>query len=268
VPKFDDFQDYLYVSSRKALRMGRTLRPEAWKRIKELGLNVGPVGAKITLDDLGPADAIALLPELWRALDEKYGIKDLNDPDLQVGHWFLAEAVDMAYGQTYEGPVLFLGRQGQTNLILGGSGEHLLDRRVVERNALNAQSTLFELMGTLRGMHKEILQQMEEDLEYAAQPANTGGAGYLHSPGEFNLLMYFLAGGHDPYFLERGHDPSTVGPMRLVADAGSAEIPGLEPLTAVARVLDMEDRDHDLPPIDSNRVVLGTPLYVAFHVPR
>jgi Family of unknown function (DUF7019) len=265
VPRFDDFQDYLYVSTRKALRMAPTRRPAWWRRIKVFGLSFGPAGATIEIDNAEPTDAIALLPELRRALDQRDGgIKDLNDPDLKVGQWFLADAVEMAYGipgpavlseapgsairpgyAPEQGPVLFAGRQGQTNLILGGSAEHLLDRRVSQQAPVLPGSTLYGL--------GQVLGYLHEDLEEDAHPAFTGQIlDRLRSTEGFNWLMHALVGDRDNAW---SSDP--------------IPIPGIEPLTALARVLAMEDQERDDRPTDGYyRVVLGTPLYVAFHVPE
>jgi hypothetical protein len=244
MPRFDDFQDYLYVSSLKAFRMRQTLRPEAWKRIKALGVNLGPAGAKIDIDNAGSAGVIALLPELRRALDEKNAIKDLNDPDLKVGHWFLAEAVDMTYGvpEEEQGAVLFAGQQGQTNLILSGSAEHLLDRRVFQQAPVMPGSTLHGL--------SRVLQYLHGDLEDDAPPAYTDQIlRRLRTAEGFNWLMHSLVGSKNAWT--------------------SDIIPGVEPLTALARVLAMGDQERDDTSTDGHyRVVLGTPLYVAFHVPE
>jgi hypothetical protein len=99
LPRESDFQDYLYVSARKVVRMSRTLPTPVWKRIRELQIKLGPVGGALTLDlDSRAEDVIALVPEVGRAIDEQFGIKYATDPELQVGQWFLVEAIPMAYG--------------------------------------------------------------------------------------------------------------------------------------------------------------------------
>lgn len=93
------FRDYTYVSARKVVRMSKTLEPGAWSRVRDLEVKLGPVGATLRFDAGARAeDVIVLVAEVERAIRQRFGVHELSDPQLQVGHWFQVTGIPMVYG--------------------------------------------------------------------------------------------------------------------------------------------------------------------------
>jgi len=83
------FRDYVYVSARKVVRMSKTLEPSAWSRVRDVEVKLGPVGATLNFDSGARAeDVIVLVAEVERAIRQRFGVRELNDRQLRVGHWF------------------------------------------------------------------------------------------------------------------------------------------------------------------------------------
>ena len=97
------FRDYAYVSARKVVRMSKTLEPSAWSRVRDLEVKIGPVGATLSFDAGARAeDVIVLVAEVERAIHQRSGVHELNDPQLRVGHWFQVTGIPMIYGVPYD----------------------------------------------------------------------------------------------------------------------------------------------------------------------
>lgn len=234
------FRDYAYVSARKVVRMSRTLEPSAWSRVHELAVKLGPVAATVNFDPgARAADVIVLVAEVERAIRRQFGIHELNDPQLQVGHWFQVTGVGMIYGVPYgvNGGALFLGPtdpavpmnqpdpagqpdQSQRRFALGGSSEYLLDRGAATGRPAGGYSVPRSILDLLRALVGESLtdEGPSADERVAFDQIN------------FDRLATRLEHGG-------------------------------EPMTALARCLGIVTTVN--PP-----VVIGTPLYVAFHAPE
>lgn len=230
----DSFRDYLYVSARKVVRMSRTLRRPVWKGLQELQVKLGPVGAAVKIsEDSRPEDVIGLVPKVEHAIDKKFGINYLTDPQLQAGQWFLIDAAPMSYGipETDGISVLFAGEEAGRRFILGGSAEYLLDRPMpVPRDSRWGFSA--SGLGGLR----DLLWEMASD----ENGRWSRDAERFASDHHRNFEQ--VASRYDHFF------------DTIRQAFGTSQ----EPLTALVRCLDI-DVEKD--------VVLGTPLYVAFDVP-
>lgn len=233
LPVRDDFRDYAYVSARKVVRMGKTLRPKRWARIQDVRLNVGPVGAGMTFDTSArAADVIVLVPEVERAIRDEFGIRDLADPQLRAGHWFRVSGIPMTYGipDPGIGGVLFLGSGGR-RFALGGSAEYLLDR-----GATGARDNSARYPGSLpHGVHAMLRSLAGESL--------SDEDGSLDGPGGF----------------ESGTQQGRFGDVNF-DHLARLFIPGREPMEALARCFDIVTDGEQA-------TVIGSPLYVAFQPP-
>ena len=247
----DVFRDYLYVSTRKIARMMPTQKPGLMARIKDLRVKLGPLEAGVGLDaGETQRQATALIPQIERALNAGFGFRYWTDPDLQVGHWVLVEGLPMAYGVADMGDgqaAMFIGdnigiepyhdlgeylrdyRGGEPPhfLILGGSVEHLLDRTVVGTSAVSP-SVLIGIERLLKAAASEAIEEGPAVSEESD----------LRELGETGLAHWYLK--------------SILGEH------------GLEPLTAVARAAQIMDTRYSAERI---RMIVGSPLYVAFHIP-
>lgn len=241
MPKNTDFRDYLYISVRKVIRMSRTLHTPLWKRVRDLQIKLGPVGAAVTLDMNSRAeDVIALLPEVENAIEEQLGITYYTDPELQVGQWFLIEAVPTIYGiprrSSFVGTVLFVGGEEDCRFILGGSAGYLLDREVAA--AKTAEFPPSALVGI-------------DELLYALQLESYGDPGNDDQEDQIN----------ERWSREEGSDQrrSRYALAFRVMEEVFRSRP--EPLTTLARCLDLHR-------YGDTTTIIGTPLYVAFHAPQ
>jgi hypothetical protein len=227
----DRFRDYAYVSARKVVRMSKTLEPHAWNRVRDLEVKLGPVGATLNFDAGARAeDVIVLVSEVKQAIGQRFGIHELNDPRLRVGHWFQVTATPMIYGVPYGvlGGVLFLGPSGPPppaategpRFVLGGSSDYLLDRVAADGQGPGAYSVPRGVLDMLWVFVGESLSDQD--------PAADGHPAFEDI--NFDRLANRLSGGG-------------------------------EPMTALARYLDIVTTA-DRP------VVIGTPLYVAFPAPE
>jgi hypothetical protein len=211
--------------------MSRTLDAGNWKRLRDLQLSLGPVGATVKLDSgSGADDLIALVPEVEQAIQRRHGIRHVADQGLQVGHWFTVTGALMSYGVPGHdiGGVLFVGEQ-DARFMLCGSAKYLLDRKVAETPYGKwgySASQLRWLRDILRQVAGAELEGDDQDLP---RPASAS----------FDRLRR-----RDYYYDE----------VREVLDSG------IEPLTSVARCLEIGETDR-------GRMIFGTPLYVTFHVP-
>jgi hypothetical protein len=231
--KTNSFRDYLYVSVRKVVRMSQTLRTPGWKRLRGVDVKVGPVGGGLNLgEDPRADDVIAMVPRVEQAIMKHFGVNTLGDPNLQVGQWVQVTGEQMSYGVPFPpmSTVLFL--DSKAHLVLGGAAEYLLDRRAEDGKPSWPAPSSAQL-GLLDAMY----QLTMTDDEYLRQRQPEKDDAYLQ-----HLFDKVIAG--DYYENTR---------------SGFAGNP--EPLTSLARVL-MIGRSDDV------RTVVGTPLYVAFHVPR
>lgn len=249
-----DFRDYLYVSARKVVRMSQTLRPPLWKRVRNLQFNLGPVGAGLKLDtDSRAEDVVALVPDVERAIGDRFGIKYFTDPDLRVGHWFLIESVPMIYGVpgVRGDSVLFMGDL-EKRFILGGSAEYLLDRpKPVQRSDRwgYSASHLGGLRSVLESMAMNELSGEDKppfSLSRFRQTLENEASGRVD--GDFFQARWRLEeeAAHGDYF----------DTMREEFGVGQ------EPLTALVKCLDIDQHTYG-----SDITIIGTPLYVAFDVP-
>jgi hypothetical protein len=198
-------------------------------------VTLGPVGATLNFDAGARAeDVIVLVAEVERAIRQSAaGVHELNDPQLQVGHWFQVTGIPMSYGVPYgvlDG-VLFLGPAGQARpmgqpdptqriFALGGSSEYLLDRGAANDQRPGAGSVPRSVLKMLRALVGESLDDKD--------PSAAGHAAFDQI--NFGRLATRLAHGG-------------------------------EPMTTLARCLDIVTAVS--PP-----VVIGTPLYVALHAPE
>jgi hypothetical protein len=227
-----DFRDYLYISVRKVIRMSRTLRTPIWKHIRDFQLKLGPVGAALTLDlDSRAADVIALVPEVERAIEDKFGITYVTDPELKIGQWFAITETPMFYGTPGKntGGVLFAGERPR-RFILGGSSEYLLDRGIPDITEGNIWSYAPSSLAGIRYMSQALAaydnaNNAPEDLQ------------------QFNNQIYLLD-------LRRNHISEIFGGVP-------------QPLSAVAKCLAIDVNAHD-----NETTIIGTPLYVAFQAPE
>jgi hypothetical protein len=242
MPRNDIFRDYLYVSARKVIRMSRTLRPAAWKRVRDLQLKLGPVGATLKLGpDSHAEDVISLVPEVERAIDEHFGIRYLTDPGLQAGHWFMVDGVPMTYGVPGNdvGGVLFIGEAGR-QFILGGSAEYLLDRKIAEEKS-SAWGYSASHLGGIRNL---LLMLAEDDLHHGPHLPKWVDSSRMDRR-KTRIQRSLACAAAEQYHFES---------IRKVFGTGR------ELFTMVARCLDIDDSYDKV-------TVVGTPLYVAFHVP-
>lgn len=230
-----EFRDYLYVSARKVIRMSRTLRTPIWRRVRDLQLTFGPVGAALTLDqDSRAEDVIALVPEVERAIEKQFGITYFTDPELKVGQWFAITDTPMVYGVPglSGNGVLFMGEQG-SRFILGGSAEYLLDRRVSDITISNR-------------LYPSGLSGIARMLDLLANYDNS-----RNDSEDYRMDTQWSTGKRTSLF------SSHFSLMRKVFDANP------EPLSTLARCLGVDTDRRD------NKVtVIGTPLYVTFDAPK
>lgn len=220
--------------------MSRTLPNPVWKRVRDLQVKLGPVGAGLTLDaDSRAEDVIALVPAVERAIDEHFGFKYVTDPELEPGEWFLIEATPMMYGVFGSLPdsdgVLFIDADG-SRFVLGGSAEYLLDRPSVQREHGHFTRYARSTFGGIRDMLVRLVDYDQFKSDHAE--ADLDGQGQIvenRLPDRYPLSSLFRA-------LE-----------------GREQELGAEPLTAFARCVEI-----DIDRYDGKRTVIGTPFYVAF----
>lgn len=215
--------------------MSKTLEPSAWNRVRDLQVKLGPVAATVDFDaGTRPEEAIVLVAEVEHAIRRRFGVRDLKDPDLRVGHWFEVTGQPMVYGVPFGavGGVLFLGLAGSAGSMggrdtgrrrfaLGGSSEYLLDRGVADGRSPGDRSPS---IGSL-------------------------------PLGVYRMLRAFADGS----FEDEG-GLADFGAINF-DDLASRVSGGGVPMTALARCLEIVTSED--PP-----VVVGTPLYVAFHAPN
>jgi len=242
LPRPPEFRDYLYVSARKVVRMSRTLPNPVWKRVRDLQVKLGPVGAGLTLDsDSRAEDVIALVPEVERAIDEHFGITYVTDPELGPGEWFLIEATPMIYGVVLGLPdnygVVFIGADGN-RFVLGGSADYLLDRPSVEREHGH-------FSGYARSAFGGIIDTLVRLVDYDQPKSDHAGDGL-----------------EEQRQIVKGHLPDWFSLSNMFR-AFEGEEQGLEPLTALARCVEIDIDQHD-----GKKTVIGTPLYVEFDASR
>jgi hypothetical protein len=182
---------------------------------------------------------IVLVAEVERAIRQRFGVRELNDRQLRVGHWFQVTGIPMIYGMPYSviDGVLFLGPtdpatlmsqpspSGRTNQIhrrfaLGGSSQYLLDRGAADNRPPGAGSVPSSIVDMLRALVGESLSDENPSAD---------------RPPAFDRINF------DRLATRLEH--------------------GGEPMTTLARCLDI------VTTADSP-VVIGTPLYVAFHAPE
>jgi hypothetical protein len=218
--------------------MSRTLHTPFWKRVRDLRLTLGPLGAAVTLDlDSRAEDVIALVPEVEQAIDRQFGITYFTDPELQVGQWFQITETPMIYDiineQTTDG-VLFMGQESR-RFLLGGSAEYLLDRRIPDE--VKVRDTLSSTLVGIWGLIDKLADyDRARDDKHADNIADRlarpiGGWAPSHS---FSWIFRGLLNGTSP-----------------------------EPLSTLARCLSI-----DIARDDDKVTVIGTPLYVAFAAPN
>ena len=234
------FRDYAYVSARKVVRMSKTLEPSAWSRVRDLEVKIGPVGAALSFDAGARAeDVIVLVAEVERAIRRRSGVHELNDPQLRVGHWFQVTGIPMIYGVPYGviGGVLFLGPVRPADPIdqLDLTGQPDPARR---RFALGGSSEYLLDRGAAG-----------DRLPSAGSVPRSIGDMLRALVGE-SLRDEDLSVGRLAAFDQINFDR-----LAIRLDHGG------EPMTALARCL-------DIVATASPPVVIGTPLYVAFHAPE
>lgn len=129
-------RNYIYVSGRKVERLSGGLPSRSLDRLRGLNLQVGPVGAGFSLGEAPGQTIIAAAAEVEAELQNTTTIRQFDAPDLRNGHWFMAEGLDMAYGIHHVreasglGAAIFTAEQDHVRVLLSGSAEYLLDRRV------------------------------------------------------------------------------------------------------------------------------------------
>jgi hypothetical protein len=234
------FRDYAYVSARKVVRMSRTLEPSAWSRVRDLEVKLGPVGATLNFDAGARAeDVIVLVSEVERAIRQRFGVHELPDPQLRVGQWFQVMGIPMVYGVPYGvlGGVLFLGPPGLADPI-SQPGVTARPGPARRRFALGGSS--------------------EYLLDRGGAADRPPGAGSV--PRSIVDMLRALVGeslsDEDPSAGRfAAFDPINFDLLATRLGQGG------QPMTALARCLDIVTSVN--PP-----VVIGTPLYVAFHTPE
>jgi hypothetical protein len=224
--------------------MSRTLHTPVWRRIRDIQVTLGPVGAGLTLDlDSRAEDVIGLVPEVERAIQNKFGVTYFTDPELQVGQWFMITETPtlQVVSREPELGVLFIGDEG-SRFVLGGSTEYLLDRRV----PVDVRTVpLLASASSLNGIH-DILEVLVE-YDYASNAhqdhdIETEATYGLYRRVNFSSIFSRLLYRDDPRVRSYGGTP--------------------EPMSALARCLEIDNN-----PDDNKRTVIGTPLYVAFDAP-
>lgn len=128
----DGLREYVYISRRKLEALGHTLAEPSLRRIRELNVTLGPVGAGFGFADAAAPTKHQVMVEIEKAIR---GSKTVKDPDaalLSPGDWVGSQGCRIAYGNPTDvwdgGAAVFAGRFGKTDLVLCGSAEHLLDR--------------------------------------------------------------------------------------------------------------------------------------------
>lgn len=233
------FRDYAYVSARKVVRMSKTLEPGAWSRVRDLQVKLGPVGATLNFDAGARAeDVIVLVAEVEHGIRHRFGVHGLDDPHLRAGHWFQVTGIPMIYGVPYGviGGALFLGPAEPAGPI--GQPD------------LTGQPDLARRRFVLGGSSEYLLDRGADD-------GRASGAGSV--PRSIRDMLRALVGeslsDEDP---TDGH--AAFGQINFDRIATRLDHGG-EPMTTLARCLDIVTTVN--PP-----VVIGTPLYVAFHSPE
>ncbi|WP_126638206.1 SAVMC3_10250 family protein [Embleya hyalina] len=231
-----EVRDYVYVSARKVGRIARVLGLDVGARTGSIADADEPPWWKTAAGGGGRAeDVIGLVPDVENALGRGYGVKDIDDDALGVGHWFRLRGVPMVFclpESNIEG-VLFVGETSGIRFALGGSAEYLLDRPtrplVVDYGRMAASG----LPGTLAMLRKIVDLERRGTVEPKAHveflTADDGRSRILSSEYEW-LLRRLKSGWH--------------------------------PMTALARCLHVDTTP------DGARTVLATPLYVTFSVPE
>jgi hypothetical protein len=133
-----ELREYLYVSVQKVERLAAVLPQSVLQRLREVNLNAGPVGGGFVLADGAQHGVASVVGDVEAAVEKQYKVRSIDDPDLKVNHWVKADGLAMAYGiPTLSGPVgksaaVFIGDAGASSVLLVGSAEYMLDRRVTK----------------------------------------------------------------------------------------------------------------------------------------
>ncbi|MGW4369541.1 SAVMC3_10250 family protein [Nocardia takedensis] len=228
----DQLNDYLYISARKVGRIGQAIRPEVWASMQTESDSDRRAFASA-------AEVIALVPQVEERLDEEYGLRELDDPDLRTGQWFRIRETPMLYGIPADavGGVIFLGQTDATRFALGGSAEFLLDRPAEHLTGGPWGYSASGLMGILD------LLGILVPLDSQDSGGSDDGTQRLDRLARF-LSRVAVLFDRDFETVSRG-----LGPVG-------------EPLNTVARCLHTGVTD------SGHRIVIATPLYVEFAVPK
>jgi hypothetical protein len=236
--KDSNFRDYLYVSARKVARMNKTLTPSRWRNLTDVKLSFGPVAASVSVSaDARAEEVISLVPAVETAIERNFGISELVDVNPEPGQWVRVNGIKMAYGVPgYDvGAVVFLGQLADgRHLVLGGSSEYLLDRRIAEDpdgrwgHSASGLRGLRSVLARIARDETEKLRVERGELENVI--SSHQGWGAREAASKFDAVY------------------------RAFGDE-------VEPFSAIVRCLDVYAHP-------KWETVLGTPLYVAFYAPE
>lgn len=232
---FQTFRDLLYVSELKVNRLDASLKKPLLRRVSSATLGFRGAGTKVDLDP-GEDSAIAKLQDVLVALEDYPGVLDLSDGGLQPNTWFVGRIEAMAYGWGRwdfcpEDPdvVFFTGTQDKVDILLAGSIDHMLDRKILKASART---------GSTSERLREIVAKIVRVEDEGGRPSDLTPPKHDGAPSDVYKDTVRSSFECIDGFLERG---------------------GIRaPLTFVARAIEV------LPATDSvNRLVVGSPLHVA-----
>jgi hypothetical protein len=229
-------QDYIYVSSLKIERLHGSLQSSKRRRLTAIEPSTPIGGLRLELGQGPNSNHAALVEEVSKEIAATWGIRSVRDPLLSAGHWFHGISPDMTYGQAQwdfsaqeAGPAFFTGSDEGCSVLLGGSVQHLLDRRYTDQGARTGSTS----------------ERLREVLSKVVAVQDEGRRNTLARPG--------LVGSR------HGDDlTSSASESYHCIDAELSERAGRHRLEYLALAIEVFD---DRP--GGTRLVLGTPLYVS-----
>ena len=256
-------RDYLYVSTRKVERLSATLPEPAWERVTAMDVQAPEPGTGVSLAGASRATVLEVAAEVESALREQHPVRPVSDLDLAVGHWFESSAVQMAYGvqaarrSTDRDAVVFVGQideysaGAESSLFLSGSAEDLHDGRPTRVEDVSGDmsypSALFSLLATVSDCDVADVSA-GSDGEFSARDRRGPTHRQAVTPVEQAREEQWLAVGYP------------------IAQARSSfGKHGLHPLSFLAQVVKIVNVESQGL---SGRWVVGSPLWVALHVPE
>ena len=224
----DDFGDLVYVSQLKVERMHAALKPPPWKRVKSAEVK-GPAGVGLGLElDSDRGNLVSKLRAVTDDIYRHYAVRYYYDPNLRPGRFFVGRMPDMAFGRAWwdhcpeDGPVvIFTGSDDDrlTDVVLGGSLQHMLDRDLPLAKARTGSTTerFREVMSKSIAVEEEGRKPASvppvqpagvsnQSLEEIARASAACIHGFLVDDGGRNSLI-FMARAIDVFEAREGHTP-------------------------------------------------------------